>query len=377
MTIDSGVLNRVPFGSIATFGTIASLATCYLKIILLVVVWLGATSPPTINPHVQAAIMTLFALAAVAGLYLDRMRHHRNLPLMVGAVGVIMIVGTLYIHYQPEIEFTGYLILVVAVFLNQNVQLKMLHETVAAMNVALAQRARDAEEATGAKSRLLANMSHELRTPLNAIIGISEMLHEDAVADGSAEIASSHERIVRAGKHLLGLIDDILDLSKIEAGRIELDSVSVDVAQLMADVEVTARPLADKGGNKLEIQCDASVGAVRGDPLRIRQAILNLASNACKFTENGRVSIEVVKDHAEEGDCIRFLVKDTGIGVAPEKLDVIFDEFSQVRDATGKYGGTGLGLTISRRLCNLMGGDITAESTLNAGSTFTIRLPAA
>jgi signal transduction histidine kinase len=374
-TVDS-LERRDSFGGIAIAGTIASLATCYLKVIFLALTWLGISTLPEINPHLQAAVMTLFALAAVVGLYLDRLRHQHNLPLIVGVVGVLMIVGTLYIYYRPEIEFTGYLVLVVAVFVNLNVQLKSLHETVAAMNLELAKRARDAESATGAKSRFLASMSHELRTPLNAIIGISEMLHEDALAEGSDELAASHERIMRAGRHLLDLIDDILDLSKIEAGRIELNIGLVDIGQLMREVEATVRPLADKKKNQLEIDFAAAVGAVRGDPLRIRQAILNLAGNACKFTEEGRVSIDVAHDRLEDVDWVRFIVSDTGIGIAPEKIDGIFEEFSQVQGTSGKFGGTGLGLTISRRLCQLMGGDIAAESTPGSGSTFTIRLPA-
>jgi signal transduction histidine kinase len=369
--------SRLPFGTMAMAGTIGSLGTCYVKILFLALIWLGVSTPPEINRHLQAAIMTLLAVVAVAGLYLDRERHKRSLPLAVGIVGALIIVGTLYISYRSDVEFTGYLVLIVAVFLNQNVQLKKLNESVAAMNVELAQRAREAERATGAKSRFLANMSHELRTPLNAIIGISEMLHEDAVADGSKGAIDSHERIVRAGKHLLALINDILDLSKIEAGRIELDIGPVSVEQLLSDVEITVRPLADQKANELAIDFDAAIGAVQGDPLRVRQAILNLASNACKFTEEGRVSIEAVRDHTEQGDWIRFIVKDTGIGIAAEELESIFEEFSQVQDKDGKFGGTGLGLTISRRLCQLMGGDIVAESTLGSGSTFTIRLPAA
>ena len=368
--------NKLPFGKLAMAGTIGSLAACYLKVIFLALIWLGISTPPEINPHVQAAIMTLLALVALAGLYLDRQRHNRSLPLAVGFVGVLMIVGTLYLSYKPELEFTGYLVLIVAVFLNQNVQLKNLHQAVAAMNVQLAQRAREAERATAAKSRFLANMSHELRTPLNAIIGISEMLHEDALADDSKDAAESSERIFRAGKHLLALINDILDLSKIEAGRIELDIGAIGVDQLLSDVDMTVRPLAVQKANELAIHYDAAVGAVQGDPLRVRQAVLNLASNACKFTENGRVSIEAIRDRGEEQDWIRIIVKDTGIGVAPEELDRIFEEFSQVQDKDGKFGGTGLGLAISRRLCQLMGGDIVAESSLGSGSIFTIRLPA-
>ena len=372
----STAADRVPFGRLAFAGMVGSLATCYLKIIFLVFVWLGFAAPPEINPHVQAAIMTLLALVALVGLYWDRRRHDSNLPLAVGIVGVVIIVGTLYIYYKPAIEFTGYLFLIVAVFLNQSTQLKRLNRTVAAMNAELEERAREAERASIAKSQFLANMSHELRTPLNAIIGLSEMLHEDAVADGDAEQINAHERIGRAGKHLLDLINDILDLSKIEAGRIELDIQSIDASRLVDDIEMTVRPLADRNGNALAVSADAEVGAVRGDPLRVRQALLNLASNACKFTEGGRVSIATVRDRSANGDWVRFTVEDTGIGIAPDELGGVFEEFAQVRQSEGSVGGTGLGLTISRRLCRLMGGDITAESAPGAGSTFTIHLPA-
>lgn len=372
MTTTSGIADRIPFGRLAFVGTVGSLATCYLKIVFLVFVWLGATSPPDINPHLQAAIMTLLALVALLGLYLDRRRHGGNLPMAVGVAGVLIIVGTLYGYYRPEIEFTGYLVLIVAVFLNQNTQLKRLNATVAAMNSELEARARDAERASVAKSQFLANMSHELRTPLNAVIGLSEMLHEDAIADGDEERIEANERIVGAGRHLLALINDILDLSKIEAGRLELNIESVDVSRLMREVEMTARPLAEQNGNRLEVRCAEDVGSLLGDALRVRQAVLNLASNACKFTRDGRVRIDASR---EGGEWVRLRVEDTGIGIDPERLDDVFEEFSQVQHAGGDFAGTGLGLTISRRLCRLMGGDIIAQSTPGQGSTFTIRLP--
>ena len=377
MSRASEIADRIPFGRLAFIGTVGSLATCYLKILLLVFVWLGAATVPQINPHVQAAIMTLLALVALVGLYLDRRRHGSNLPMVVGSAGVLIIVGTLYVYYKPEIEFTGYLVLIVAVFLNQNVQLKRLNRTVAAMNAELEKRAGEAERATVAKSRFLTNMSHELRTPLNAIIGLSEMLHEDAVADGDSERIQANERIVGAGRHLLALINDILDLSKIEAGRIELNIEPLDTARIMNDIEMTVRPLAERNDNGLEVSCDAGVGSVRGDSLRLRQALLNLAANACKFTDGGCVRIEAVRDRSPDGEWVRFVVKDTGIGIDADKLDSVFEEFSQARRADTDLGGTGLGLTISRRLCRLMGGDITAESTPGEGSTFTIRLPGA
>jgi signal transduction histidine kinase len=360
----------------AIAGTVVSLFTCYLKLFFLALVWLGISALPDINPHLQAAVMVLFAVAAIAGLMLDRKRHNSNLPLAVGLLGALIIAGTLYGYYRPELEFTGYLVLVVAVFLNQNVQLKNLNRTVAAMNSALEERARDAERATEAKSHFLANMSHELRTPLNAIIGISEMLHEDATALGATEQVKAHERAVRAGKHLLELVNDILDLSKIEAGRIDLDLQAVDVGDLLRDVEMTARPLAEQKGIELEFSHDPDIGSLHGDPLRVKQAILNLTSNACKFTDQGRVRVQAVRESVGGKDWVHFAVSDTGIGIASEDLARIFEEFSQVHSGQGKFGGTGLGLTISRQLCQLMGGDISAESRVGTGSTFTARLPA-
>lgn len=357
-------------------GTICSVATCYSRILFLELVWLGESPPPDINPHVQAAVMTAFALLALVGLYLDRKHHKSSIPFVIGLIGVLTIVVTLYVHYRADVEFTGYLVLIVAVFLNQNVQLKRLNRAIEALNVELTERAREAEQATGAKSRFLANMSHELRTPLNAIIGISEMLHEEAVEEGSADV-DSHARIVSAGRHLLALVDDILDLSKIEAGRLELESKAVDVAALMTEIEMTVRPLAERNRNALEITLSRAVDAVRGDPLRIRQVVLNLASNACKFTESGRVSISVDGFRDSAGEWVRFVVSDTGIGIDADRIGSIFDEFSQAQSAGSKYGGTGLGLAISQRLCNIMNGEVIAESTPGSGSTFTVRLPRA
>ena len=368
--------DKLPFGRLAVVGTIGSVAACYFRIILVEFVWRGASAPPDINPHVQAAIMTAFALLAIVGLFLDRRHHQSSVPLVVGILGVAIVVGTLYVHYRPDIEFTGYIMLIVAVFLNQTIQLKRLNREIEALNVELTERAREAHEATAAKSRFLASMSHELRTPLNAIIGISEMLHEEALEDGSPDV-DSHARVFAAGRHLLALVDDILDLSKIEAGRLELESKNVDVVELVKDIEMTVRPLAERNGNSLEVSCDNGVDAVRGDPLRIRQVVLNLASNACKFTQSGRVAIEVADQRDADGDWVRFSVTDTGIGIDADRIGSIFDEFSQAQSPGSKYGGTGLGLAISQRLCSLMGGEIIAESVPGSGSTFTVRLPGA
>lgn len=233
------------------------------------------------------------------------------------------------------------------------------------------------ELASQHKSQFLANMSHELRTPLNAIIGISEMLQEDARDLGHTDQIEPLERILRAGRHLLTLINEILDLSKIEAGKMELHLELFAIAPLMEDVATTIRPLADKNGNRLTLECPAGIGAMRADLMRVRQALLNLASNAAKFTEQGLITIAATRKPEQGRDWITLIVTDTGIGMTPEETAKLFQDFTQAdASTTRRYGGTGLGLAISRRFCRMMGGDITVESMAGQGSTFTIRLPA-
>jgi len=235
--------------------------------------------------------------------------------------------------------------------------------------------ARDqATQATVAKSRFLANMSHELRTPLNAIIGITEMLIEDAEEFDQEGFIEPLERIARAGKHLLELINEVLDLSKIEAGKLELNDEDVDIATLVGDLVAAAQTLASKNGNRLVVNGAKEAGTLRADPLRLRQIIFNLLSNACKFTEKGTVSLTV--SHDKRGERIAFAVADTGIGMTPEQLGKLFQEFSQADSSTTrKYGGTGLGLAITDRLCKMMGGSITVASAPGKGTTFTVTLP--
>jgi PAS domain S-box-containing protein len=244
--------------------------------------------------------------------------------------------------------------------------------------IALQLAMQQAEEANRTKSKFLANMSHELRTPLNAVIGITEMLREDAQDLGQHDFVEPLDRIHRAGNHLLHLINEILDLSKIEAGRLELHLEEVGVAALIHDIATTAEALAAKNHNRFEAHCPDDLGSMHTEPMRIRQILLNLLSNACKFTENGDVSLTAGRDRADGGDWFTFTVADTGIGMTAEQMAKVFEEFSQADSSTTRrYGGTGLGLAISRRLCHLMGGDITVNSTPGAGSTFTVRLPAA
>ncbi len=226
--------------------------------------------------------------------------------------------------------------------------------------------------ANKAKSQFLANMSHELRTPLNAIIGYSEMLSEEAEMDGQQELVADLKKIRSAGQHLLGLINDVLDLSKIEAGKMELYMESFSLRNTVDAVEDTMRPLFGERGNELVVEVDDGVGAMHADLTKVRQTLLNLLSNANKFTERGRVWLRV---RAEEG-WVRIQVQDQGIGMSTEQIDRLFQPFTQAdASTTRQYGGTGLGLAISQRFCEMMGGRISVQSELGKGSTFTVRLP--
>jgi signal transduction histidine kinase/DNA-binding response OmpR family regulator len=226
------------------------------------------------------------------------------------------------------------------------------------------------------KSQFLANMSHELRTPLNAIIGITEMLQEDARDFNRDDEFEPLDRVLRASRQLLALINDILDLSKIEAGKMDVHLETFSIAPVIDEVMTTVRSAAEKNGNQLLVHCPKDIGTMHADQTRIRQALLNLVSNANKFTEHGEVTIEVSRETAYGCDWINMAITDTGIGLSPDQIGRLFQEFVQAdASTTRKYGGTGLGLAISRRFCQMMGGDITVRSELGRGSTFTIRLP--
>jgi signal transduction histidine kinase/DNA-binding response OmpR family regulator/HAMP domain-containing protein len=238
-------------------------------------------------------------------------------------------------------------------------------------------RGHQLELASQHKSQFLANMSHELRTPLNAIIGYSEMLQEEAEDLGYEDFTPDLLKINTAGKHLLTLINDILDLSKIEAGKMDLFLETFELAPMLRDVVTTITPLVEKNANTLAVHHAPDLGAMRADLTKIRQALFNLLSNACKFTTQGTITLAVSREAVAGSDWLTFRVSDTGIGMTSAQMEKLFQAFSQAdASTTRQYGGTGLGLAISRHFCQTMGGAITVESAVGQGSTFTIRLPA-
>jgi two-component system sensor histidine kinase/response regulator len=234
-----------------------------------------------------------------------------------------------------------------------------------------------AEEANRAKSVFLANMSHELRTPLNAIIGYSEMLEEETQELGKLAVVEDLQKIQSAGKHLLSLINDILDLSKIEAGKMGLHLETFDIAEMIEEIANTVQPAVAKNSNTLQVDIAKDAGEMRADLTKVRQILLNLLSNSCKFTDHGCITLSVDRKIIDRRDWVQFEVEDTGIGITEEQKEILFREFSQADSSISrKYGGTGLGLAISHRFVQIMRGNITVDSEPGRSTTFTIQLPA-
>ena len=234
-----------------------------------------------------------------------------------------------------------------------------------------------AEAASQTKSTFLAAMSHELRTPLNAVIGYSEMLQEEAEEYGKVEMIPDLQKINAAGRHLLDMVNNVLDLSKVEAGKTELSLTTFEVDALVNDITAVIQPLVETNQNRLEVDCTKTAGSMHSDATRLRQSLFNLLSNACKFTKQGVITFLVRRESEGQADVLVFKVSDTGIGMTSSQIDKLFEPFTQAdASTTRKYGGTGLGLAISRRFVRMMGGEITVESEPGTGSTFTIRIPA-
>ena len=262
------------------------------------------------------------------------------------------------------------------IFMRDMTLQKQAENEIRRVNLDLAAARDQALQANRAKSAFLTNMSHELRTPLNAIIGYAEMLQEEAEETNDQESILDLKKIHGAGRHLLTLINDILDLSKIEAGKMDFYSEPFEIGPLIQEVVATLQPIIDENHNTLTVTVPDDIGDMKADITKVRQALFNLLTNAAKFTEKGEITLTAVKEDREHIHWITFTVSDTGIGMSPEQQENLFQYFAQADPSTTrKYGGTGLGLAISQRFCQMMGGDITVESTAGHGSTFTIHLP--
>ena len=281
------------------------------------------------------------------------------------------LIGTITIYRLELKPFTQKQIALVETFADQAV--------IAIENVRLFDEIQDKNRqlqlASANKSQFVSSMSHELRTPLNAIIGLTDMLVTNAARFGTEKAKEPLQRVHRAGTHLLGLINQVLDLSKIEAGKLELNPQSVQLAPLIDEVVGTARPLAEQNKNRLVVDVKETLGGLTVDPMRLRQILLNLLSNACKFTKDGEVALRG-RRVSNGGEWIELSVCDSGIGMTPEQQAKLFEEFSQADATTAqRFGGTGLGLAITRKLARMMGGDVTVKSEPGKGSVFTLRLP--
>ena len=331
----------------------------------IMVVAVGAVGASALASHLPSAIAFIVVVLAPAAAW---MVLSADLPVRLSGLAVVVAAISL-----------------IATVFRANRELAQLIRTELRLSAAVAAAVRAqavAEEASRAKSAFLANMSHELRTPLNAILGYSELILDNARDAGDTETITDIERVTSAGRHLLALITDVLDLSKIEAGRMDVTVEAVDIAALVLQVVETGRTLASAGHNTLTAEGHDALGTIRTDAMKLKQVLLNLVSNACKFTSNGRVEIICRRERVDGADWITILVRDSGIGMTPEQVSRLFGQFVQADSSTTKrYGGTGLGLAISREIVEAHGGRIWAENREEhgqvVGARFSVALPAA
>ena len=362
-------------GRLAFTGVFCSIAFCYGKAALVAAfILFGASETITFNKHIQAVWMVAFSLVGAWGMRRDYWLHHDPRPFRLGVVGVVLLFVTIYGYYHESFAFIAYMTMVVAVFWNQNIALKHFSDELRERNAEIERKNAQLEQASQMKSKFLAAMSHELRTPLNAVIGFSEVLDARMFGEMNEKQSEYVKDIHEAGHHLLALINDILDLSKIEAGRMELDQAEFDLPQMLESATLLIQERAAQHGLTIKLDVDERLGGIVGDERKLKQVLINLLTNAVKFTPDGG-RIELKAAPASDGT-VEIAVKDTGIGIAPEEQATIFEEFHQACTADGhNQEGLGLGLALSKRFVEMHGGSIRVRSQPEQGSTFTFTLP--
>jgi signal transduction histidine kinase len=373
------------------FGHYYLLATISIENLIFCILWscyfYGGVTSPTLpwvltipllalfyvgsSPRMRLAVLGLFAANLIGFLYLYNAVGHPTSSMPVSAMqslGLVSTVGTsLYVAMMA---------LFYANALAAQVELAAEMREHMAKAAELRSAVKEAERAGAAKSAFLAKFSHELRTPLNAVIGYSDMLLEDMNAAAEAEAVADIRKINAAGHFLLKLVNEILDLTKIEAGKMEVNTEPVDLRALLQRVGERHRPLARQSGLDLIVSCDPGLGTMRTDPAKLESALGQLIDNAIKFTRNGAITLTAARAAGQTGEEAVISVRDTGIGIAPERFGSLFEQFNLAADTSAsKYGGAGLGLALSKKISNLLGGDLSVESKINAGSCFSIKIP--